>query len=207
MADLVADVGEDARADALRARRHGLDLGRLGVAGDEVEDAGHVAPDHRVGAEEGKVGIDLGRHGVVVAGADMAVGGKLRPFPAHDQAELGVRLELDEAVHHVHAGALQIARPLDVGGLVEAGLELDHGGHLLAVLGGADEGADDRGVGAGAVERLLDGHDVGIFGRGLHELDDRGERVVRPMEQHVAAADDGEDVLARRELRRDTRIE
>src|SRR5262249_12034834 len=32
MPDLVADVGEDARADAVRARRHLLDVGRLGIA-------------------------------------------------------------------------------------------------------------------------------------------------------------------------------
>jgi hypothetical protein len=36
-----------------------------------------------------------------------------------------VRLERREAVHHVHAGALQRARPADVAGLVEARLELD----------------------------------------------------------------------------------
>src|SRR5690625_5846985 len=44
----------------------------------------------------------------------------------------------------------------DVGLLVEAGLDLDDGEHLLAGLGRVDEGVDDRGVAGGAVERLLD---------------------------------------------------
>src|SRR3546814_3469569 len=40
--------------------------------------------------------------------------------------------------------------------LVEAGLELDHRGYRLPSFGRVDEGADDRGLLAGAVERLLD---------------------------------------------------
>ncbi len=44
---------------------------------------------------------------------------------------LGVRLEVDEAIDHLHARALEIARPADVGLLVEACLELDQRGHGL----------------------------------------------------------------------------
>jgi hypothetical protein len=43
-------------------------------------------------------------------------------------------LELDEAEDHLGAGPLEIARPLDVGLLVEAGLELDQRHHRLAGL-------------------------------------------------------------------------
>ena len=93
-------------------------------------------PIDRIGGEERQVGVDLGGDRVVVAGADVAVGGELAALAPHDQAELGVRLELDEAVDHLHAGAFQVARPADVGRLVEARLELDHGGDRLAGLGG-----------------------------------------------------------------------
>ena len=194
VADLVADVGEDARADAVRARRHHLDLGRLGIAGDEVEDARDVAADHGIGGEERQVGVDLGRHRVVVAGADVAVGGELAAFAAHDQAELGVRLELDEAVDHVHAGAFQVARPADVGRLVEARLELDHGGHRLAELGRLLERAHDRAVVGGAVERPLDRHDVGVGHRLAQELHDHVEGLVGVMDDDVLLADGGEAV-------------
>jgi hypothetical protein len=54
---------------------------------------------------------------------------------AHHQRQLGVGLQLDEAVDHLHAGALEVARPADVGLLVEARLELDQRGHRLAGLG------------------------------------------------------------------------
>jgi hypothetical protein len=67
-----------------------------------------------------------------------------------------VGLQLDEAVDHLHAGALEIARPADVGFLVEARLELDQRGDGLAGLGGFGERLDDRRVGLGAIERLLD---------------------------------------------------
>ncbi len=43
--DLLADVVEDAVADAVRTDRDLLELRRLAVAGNEVEDARHVARD------------------------------------------------------------------------------------------------------------------------------------------------------------------
>ncbi|MEY9487737.1 hypothetical protein RKD26_003531 [Streptomyces calvus] len=55
-----------------------------------------------------------------------------------------MRLEADQAVDDVAAGLLQLARPLDVGVLVEAGLDLDQDEDLLAGLGGVDERVDDR---------------------------------------------------------------
>ena len=48
-------------------------------------------------------------------------------------------LQPDQAVDDVHAGLLELARPGDVRGLVEPGLDLDEGEHLLAGLGGVDE--------------------------------------------------------------------
>src|SRR5690606_30001079 len=85
--------------------------------------------------------------------------------------------------------------PLDVGVLVEAGLDLDQDQHLLAGLGGADEGVDYRGVAGGAVEGLLDGEDVRVGGGLLQErLHGGREGVVGVVQQHVAAAQRGEDV-------------
>ena len=104
-------------------------------------------------------------------------------------------LEPDDAVDHVDAGVLELAGPADVGLLVEAGLDLDDGEHLLAGLGRVDEGVDDRAVAAGAVEGLLDRQHPGV-GRGL--LDERlhrgRERVVGVVQQDVRARIDGEDV-------------
>ena len=65
----------------------------------------------------------------------------------------------------------------------------------LAGLGGVDERLDDRAVTAGAVERLLDGEHVRVGGRLLEErLHARRERLVRVVQQDVAAGDRGEDV-------------
>src|SRR3954471_5390088 len=83
---------------------------------------------------------------------------------AHDEQYLRVRLEAHEAVHDVHARALERARPLDVALLVEPGLELDQRRHFLAELGGALERSHERRLTAGAVERLLDREYVRVFG-------------------------------------------
>ena len=123
--------------------------------------------------EEAEVGVDARRRRVVVAGAEVHVAAHGVALAAHDERDLGVRLEADEAVDHVHAGPLERARPLDVVLLVEARLELDEHGDLLAVLGRARERGDDRRVGAGAVERLLDGEHVRVVGRLLEEPQDR----------------------------------
>ena len=103
-------------------------------------------------------------------------------------------LQLDEAVHHLRAGALEVARPADVGLLVEARLELDQRGHRLAGLGRLDQRAHDRRVLGGAVERLLDRDDVGIARRLLQELHHDVERLVGVVDDQVLLPDRGEAV-------------
>ena len=115
---------------------------------------------------------------------------------ADDQGRLAVRLQPDHAVDDVDPGLLEGAGLDDVVLLVEPGLELDQRGHLLAVLGGAGQGGDDRVVVGGPVERLLDRQDLRVVGRLLDELDDRAERLVGVVDQDVLLADGGEDVRA-----------
>ena len=114
-----------------------------------------------------------------------------------------MRLQPDLAVDHVAAGVLELARPADVGLLVEAGLDLDDHQHLLAGLGRVDQGVDDRGVARGAVERLLDREHVRVGGRLLDEpLHGGRERVVRVLQEDVAARQRLEHVDGRRRLDR-----
>ena len=106
-------------------------------------------------------------------------------------------LEGDQAVDDLHPGLLEGAGPADVGLLVEARLELDHRGDLLAGLGGADQGGHDGAVVAGPVEGLLDGQHVGVLGGQGHERLHRGrEGLVRVVDQDVALGEHGEDVGA-----------
>ena len=110
--------------------------------------------------------------------------------------DLAVRLQADEAEDDVDARLLQLARPDDVALLVEAGLQFDDGRHLLAVVGGALQGADDRRIAAGAVERLLDGQHALVVGGRLDEIDDVAERLVGVVDQDVAGADGRPEVGA-----------
>ena len=120
---------------------------------------------------------------------------------AHHHGQLAVGLEADLAVDDVATGLLELAGPADVGRLVEAGLDLDQCQHLLAGLGGVDEGVDDRRVARCAVEGLLDRQDVRVGGRLLEEpLHRRGERVVGVVQQDVVAPGRLEDVDGRRRL-------
>ncbi len=143
--DLLARCARRMRcAQVDRRDRHLLKLSGLGVAGDEIEDAADVAGDHRIGREERQVGVEARRHRMIVAGADVNVGRQRAALAAHHQRQLGVGLQFEEAEHHLHAGALQVARPADVGLFVEPRLELDHRGDRLAGLGCFGERAHDR---------------------------------------------------------------
>ena len=105
----------------------------------------------------------------------------------------------------VHARLLQLARPLDVAPLVEAGLQLDEADRLLSVLGAVDQRRDERAVVGGAIDGRLHRDHVGVVGRGGGEgLEARPERLVRLMDEQVAAADLVEEaarVLHAREAR------
>ena len=139
----VADLGLDQLGDALaqvdRRHRDLFEAGRAGIAGHEIEQPGGVAAQRRVAGEERQVGVDLGGIRVVVAGAEMHVGAQLAALAPHHQRHLGVRLQLQEAVDHLHAGALQLARPADIGLFVEARLQFDHRGDRFAGFGRLDQ--------------------------------------------------------------------
>ena len=96
-----------------------------------------------VAREQAEVGVEARGAGVVVAGRDVRVAAEAVVVVAHDERDLRVRLEPDDAVRDVDAGALHARRPLDVRFLVEPRLELEHDRDLLAVLRGAHEVLDD----------------------------------------------------------------
>jgi len=140
------------------------------VARELVEQAGEVLPDVPVTGEEAEVLVPARRLRVVVPGADVAVPLQSVRLLAHHEHQLAVGLQADQPVHHVHARLFQLAGPGDVVLLVEPGLDLHDGEHLLACLGGVDQGVDDRGVTRGAVQRLLDGQHLGVGRRLCDEL-------------------------------------
>ncbi len=166
------------------------------VAAQLIEQARHVLAHHGVAREQPKVGVLARGLRVVVDGDHMAVALEAVRLLAHNERELAVRLQSDDAVYDVHTRALELARKCDVRVLVEARLEFDEREHLLAGVRGVDERVDDRRVARRAVERLLDREHLRV-GCCLREerLHRSGERVVRVVQQDVALADRREDVL------------
>ena len=146
-----------------------------------------------IAGEQAEVGVEAGGDGVVVAGAEVAVAAGDAVFVAADEhGQLAVGLEADDAVEDLHAGVFHAARPADVGGLVEAGHQLDDQRGFLGG-GGLGERLEHGRVLAGAVEGLLHGDDGGVFGALLDEVDDRVVGVVGVVEQDVVLAQLVED--------------
>ena len=71
--NLVGDVAQQRLLERDRRNRHLLKTVGLGIAGDEIENTGHVPPDRRIGCEKRNVGINAGGDGVIVAGAKVTV--------------------------------------------------------------------------------------------------------------------------------------
>ena len=119
---LLLDHGHDPLAH--RDRRH-EDLAVVGVAGEAgevVEQLADVGADLGVRGQQPDVLVDARRLGVVVAGADVAVGADAVLLAPEHERRLRVRLEADDAVDDVDARLFERAGPADVGLLVEARL-------------------------------------------------------------------------------------
>ena len=197
MLDLFADVLKHAGTNAVRARRHRFEILRLAVAGHEIENPRHIAANCRIGGEERQVGINPRRLRMIIAGADMAVGGDLGSFSPDHQTDLGVRLQLDEAVDDMHTGLFHVTGEVDVGGFIEAGFELDDRRHRLAGVRCFLQRLDDRAfLAQRPVKRPLDRHDVGIGHRLPQVLQDGVERLVGMMDDEVLGANGCEHVAA-----------
>src|SRR5262249_16013770 len=148
-----------------------------------------VLAEIRVAREEAEVGVNARRLGIVIAGPQVDVAANAVVFAADDQGHLAVRLETGKAEDDVDARFFEGTGPDNVSFLVEASTQLYDGRYLLAVVGGALQGGDDRRIAAGPVERLLDGQHALVVGGGLDEVDDVAERFVRMVNQDIARAD------------------
>ena len=195
MPDLALDEVEEPRAQAVRRDEQPAERPLARQAGQVVEQVGDVRAELRPAGQQADVDVQPRRLRVVVAGPDVDVAAQPGPLAPDDQGRLRVRLEPDQPVDDVRPGALELARPDDVGLLVEAGLDLDQDDDLLAALGGADQRLDDGRVARRPIEGLLDRQDVGVVGGlGDEPLGRRGERLIRVVDQDVAGADRGEDI-------------
>ena len=68
---------------------------------------------------------------MIIACADMAIGDEAAALAPHDHGQFAMRLQFDEAEHHLRAGPFEIARPANIGLLVETRLQFDERGDGL----------------------------------------------------------------------------
>ncbi len=191
---LLVDLVQDHRLYLQRRNR------KLLVAVGSVLQA-HVAEEHRgiladglVGGDEAEVGVELRGFLVVVAGAQLRDVLHALVGVARDGADLGMHLEVVEAVDNVGAGLLEALAPFDVVRLIEAGAQLEQRGNLFAVLCGGNQGFCQVRLACKAIERDLDAEHRGVVCGLVEHLHERVHALVRVHQQHIALAyllDDG----------------
>ena len=154
--DLALDQLDELGAHVHRRDEQRRERRRPRAAGQEVEQRDDVAGDRRVGREQPDVLVEPRRARVVVAGRDVRVAAHAVVLLADDERGLAVGLQAADAEDDVRADLLELPRPVQVPRLVEARVQLDHAGDLLAGLGGADQRLDERRVVADPVDGHLD---------------------------------------------------
>src|SRR5262249_31782547 len=147
------------------------------------------------GGEESEVGVDSRGDRVVITRAEVHIAAQLVLLLPHDEGDLRVGLQSDQAVNDVDARFLQPFRPLNIRFFIEAGLEFYEHRDLFAVLSGFDQRFDYRRILAHAVERLFDRQHVRVTRRLAQEFDHGRERLIRVMQQNVLMAYGVEDVF------------
>ena len=171
--------------EAEGCHQHLFALFRQFLHGKVLEDIGRFLADAEVGGDEGVVGIKLTGLLVVVAGTDLGDVGVAVGALFGDESQLGVDFVVIKAIDDRASGLLEVLRPVDVVLFVKAGAQLHQRHDFLAVLGGFHESLYDLRLAGHAVERHLDGDDVGVL-RGLFQHRNKGaDGLVRVAQQHI----------------------
>src|SRR5581483_1838769 len=89
-------------------------------AGQEIEKIGGVLAEARAAGQQADVRIKPRGGGIIIPRSEMDVAPDGVFVPADDQANLRMDFVAHEAIDDVHAGLFELARPLDVVGLIEA---------------------------------------------------------------------------------------
>ena len=152
--DLPFDAGDHLLPHGARRHQQAAVGSLVRIAGQGVEQVRNVGADIRVAGEIAEVRVDAAGHRVVIACPHVHVAADSVGFAAHHQAHLGVSLESQDAVDHVHALVLKCSRPGDIVLLVETRLQFEQHRHLLLVFPRLHERRHDGGVGTHPVERL-----------------------------------------------------
>ena len=150
----------------------------------------------RVACQQTNVLVQPRGLGIVIARADVSVATNAVGLLAHNQRGLGVGLESNHAVGHVHARVLQLSRPTNIARLVKARAQFNQHRNLLSTFGGLNEAGDKWTIATCAVQTLLDAKHFWILRGLLNEVLDAGlETFIRVVQQHVALANSRENIV------------
>ena len=109
--------------------------------------------------------------------------------------QFGVSLQSFHSEDHFDSGILHTFAPIDVGGFVEAGKQLDDDGHLFSVLCRTDQGFHYLRIFGQAIEGHLDASHLFADGRFTQYAYHRVERLIGVMQRAVLLPDQFQDTF------------
>ena len=155
-------------------------------AGKAIEGLRQLTRELLAAGEQTQISVNFRRRGMVVPRAHMGIAPDPLALAADDQHGLCMGLESGHTINNIHSRFAHHAGPLDIRGLVETSLQFNHSRDLLPVPRRRDQCLHNRGIRAGAVERLLDRQHMRILRRLRQKIHDRLEAVIRMVQQDVA---------------------
>ena len=199
--NLLVDALNQAATQSTRRHQQRLVVSLRRVTGQLVEQAGDILTNLLIAGNQTQVLVETSGRRVVVTGTNVRVTTQMVTLAAHHQRQLAVSLQTHDAVHHVHARALQLTSPRNVGFLIKASLNLHQRHNLLARLSCLNQRIHNGGVTTGTVQSLLNRLNTRVSGSLRQERLHTGrEGIVRVVQQHVVVAGGSEHIRSLRSL-------
>jgi hypothetical protein len=118
---------------------------------------------------------------VIITRSKVKVGEEVIFLPAYNKEDFAVCFESHETIDDVNSCLLHFPGPRDVVGFIEASFQFNEDRDLFFVVGGGNEGVEDRGITARSVKGHFDGEDLRVGGCLFQEGYDRLETFVGVM--------------------------
>ena len=134
----------------------------------------------------------------------MPISPQKSPFTACDQQHFGVRLEPDNAVHHLHTNRFKLFGPVDVGLFVKTRFQLHHGRDFLATANGLAQQIHHGRVATSPINRLLDRQHIRVHDGFAQKREHAVETLKRLVNHHIARFETCKYRTVLRHLRRKT---
>ena len=91
-----------------RRHRQFLQMSRLGIAREIIENLLRITGDRLIAGKQGEVCVHASGLRMIIASAEMHIGAQMGALTTNHHTDLGMRFQLKKPKHHLHACPFEI---------------------------------------------------------------------------------------------------